>query len=152
MMIRILAALLLLAPATAWACASGHKLVFACPTANGKHIEVCQGPAAIHYSFGKRGQKPELTLSARNEDFVWEHGEGVGSGIGDDLVFRNGKTQYTISHVSNFDDPTDTVANLWISEPGKENVSIDCAAGKAKFNPTAIEAKQREMSEGIPSL
>ena len=152
MMIRTLAALLLLAPASAWACAAGDKLVFACPTDNGKHIKVCQGPATIHYTFGKPGLKPELTLSVQNADFVWEHGEGVGSGIGDDLVFRNGRTQYTISHVSNFDDLTDTVANLWISEPGKKNVSIDCAAGKAKFNPTAIKARQREMSEGIPSL
>lgn len=71
MTIRAFAALLLLAPATAWACAPGEKEVFSCPTDNAKHIQVCQGPAAIHYSFGKPGQKPELSLSTPNAEFVW---------------------------------------------------------------------------------
>lgn len=76
----------------------------------------------------------------------------MSSGIGNDLIFRTGEAQHIISHVSSYDDPTDSAADLWISEPGKDNISIDCASGKAKFNPAVIKAERREMSEGTPSL
>lgn len=147
-----LALLLCLSPSAVLACEPGEKLVFSCPTDKGKHVEVCQAATAIHYTYGKPGQPPKLKLSEKNQTFVWEHGEGVGSGVGDDLVFKNGATSYTISHVSNFDDPTDTEAHILIRQPGKEDAYIQCASGKAKFNPNAIKAKSRGMSEGVPSF
>lgn len=148
---RIVVLLLCLSPTTIFACEPGEKLVFSCPTDTRKLVEACQAPTAIHYRYGKPGQ-PELKLSEKNQAFVWEHGEGVGSGVGDDLVFKNGATSYTISHVRNFDDITDTEAHILIRQAGKEDAYIQCASGKAKFNPNAIKAKSREMSEGIPSF
>ncbi len=149
---RTVALLLCLSPSAVLACEPGEKLVFSCPTDKGKYVEVCQAPTAIHYTYGKRGQPPELKLSEKNQAFVWEHAEGVGSGVGDDLLFKNGPTHYTISHVSNFDDITDTEAHILVRQPGKEDAFIQCASGKTKFNPNAIKAKSREMSEGGPAL
>lgn len=149
---RTLALLLCLSPSAVLACEPGEKLVFSCPTETRKLVEVCQAPTAIHYTYGKPGQPAELKLSEKNQTFIWEHGEGVGSGVGDDLLFKNGATSYTISHVRNFDDSTDTEAHILVRQPGKEDTYIQCASGKAKFNPNAIKAKSREMSEGVPSF
>lgn len=152
MNIRTLALLICLLPPAVFACEPGEKLVFSCPTDTRKHVEVCQAPTAIHYTYGKPGQPPELKLSEKNENFVWEHGEGVSAGIADDLLFKNGTTTYLISHVRNFDDPTNFLAHLTVMQPGKGNTSIECVPEKTKFNPAAIKAKQREMSEGVPSF
>lgn len=149
---RTIALLLCLSPSVVLACEPGEELVISCPTDKGKHVEVCQAATTIKYRYGKPGQPPELELSEKNRTFVWEHGEGVGSGVGDDLVFKNGAASYTISYVSNFDDITDTEAHILIRQPGKEDAYIQCASEKAKFNPKAIRAKPREMSEGVPSF
>lgn len=141
-----------LAPISALACAPGDTLVFSCPTDQGKHVEVCQAKAAIHYIYGKPGQAPELKLSEKNSTFVWEHGEGVSAGIADDLIFHNGATRYVISHVSNFDDRSDVSAHLTVMWPGKDNSYIECVADKIRFDPTAIKARQRKMTEGAPSF
>lgn len=146
------ALLICISPSAVLACEPGEKLVFSCPTDTRKHVEVCQAPTAIHYTYGKPGQPPELKLSEKNQTFVWEHGEGVSSGIGDDLLFKNGATTYTISHVSSFDDISDTEAHILVRQPGKEDAFVQCASGKAKFNPSAIRVKSREMSEGAPSF
>lgn len=152
MKFRILALLLCLSPSAVFACEPGEKLVFSCPTDTRKHVEVCQSATAIHYTYGKPGQPPELKLSEKNADFVWEHGEGVSAGIADDLLFKNGTTTYLVSHVRSFDDPKDSLAHLTVMQPGKEHIYIDCVAENTKFNPSAIKAKQREMSEGVPSF
>jgi hypothetical protein len=152
MKLTTLALLAGLAPISALACAPGEALVFSCPTDQGKHIEVCQAKTAIHYTYGKPGQAPELTLSEKDETFVWEHGEGVSVGIGDDLIFRNGATRYLISHVSNFDDRSDVNAHLTVMQPSKASIFTECVAKKIRFNPAAIKARQREMTEGTPSF
>jgi hypothetical protein len=139
------------APISALACGPGETLVFSCPTDRGTQIEVCQAKTTIHYTYGKPGQPPELKLSEKNADFVWEHGEGVSAGIGDDLIFRNGATRYLISHVSNFDDRSNVNAHMTVMQPGKDNISIECFK-KIRFNPAAIKARQREMTEGTPSF
>lgn len=149
---RTIALLLCLSPSAVLACEPREILVFSCPTDKDKHVEVCQAATTINYRYGKPGQPPKLKLSEKNQTFVWEHGEGVGSGVGDDLLFKNGATSYNISHVSNFEDITDTEAHILIRQPGKEDAYIQCASGKAKFNPAAIRAKSREMSEGVPAL
>lgn len=146
--LRTAGAFLFLVPTALLACEAGEQLVFACPTSQGKHIEVCQGPTAISYAYGKSGQKPELKLSESNASFVWEHGEGVSAGIADELIFRNGSTRYFISHVRNFDDASDNEAHLTVIQQGKENLYLDCIASKTKFNPAAIKASQREISDG----
>jgi len=150
--LRIAGAFLLLAPTALMACEAGEHLVFACPTSQGKHIEVCQGPTAISYAYGKSGQKPELKLSESNASFVWEHGEGVSVGIADELIFHHGSARYFISHVRNFDDPSDYEAHLTVIQQGKENLYLDCVASKIKFYPGVIKAQKREMSQGMPSL
>jgi hypothetical protein len=152
MKLTTLALSLLWIPLPLLACGPGETLVFSCPTDRGKHIEVCQANTAIHYTYGKPGQAPELRLSEKNETFVWEHGEGVSAGIGDDLIFGNGATRYMISHVSNFDDRSDVNAHLTVMQHGKDNISIECVAKRIRFNPTAIKAQQREMTEGTPSF
>lgn len=149
MNIRTIAFLLCLSPPAVFACEPGEKLVFSCPTDTRKHVEVCQAATDIHYTYG---QPPELKLSEKNETFVWEHGEGVSAGIADDLLFKNGNTTYLISHVSNFDDRSNVNAHMTVMQPGKANVSIECVAKKIKFNPAAIKARQREMTEGTPSF
>jgi hypothetical protein len=150
-MSRALLTLLLCVPALSWAsCPTGEALVFACKTDTRKEIRVCQGSNAITFRSGKALAMPDLALSHPNTAFHWEHGEGVSSGVEDVLVFRNGEAHYVITHTANFDDRTDVSAYLTALQSGKEPRFIECKDG-IRFDATAIKARARPMSEGVPA-
>ena len=146
----LIAFVLALCPVAALACDAGEQLVFSCTTAHGKQVEVCQAPQSINYAFGAPNKPAELRLSKANEAFVWEHDEGVSSGIEDDLNFDNGSTRYLITHVADFDDPSKAVANIVVMQPGTANRYIECASG-IKFDASAIKAEPHPQSDGMSS-
>lgn len=137
-------------PIAALACDAGEQPVFSCTTDHGKQVEVCQAPQSIHYAFGAPNKPAELRLSKANEAVVWEHFEGVSSGVEDDLTFNNGSTRYLITHVANFDDPSKADANIVVIQPGSANHYISCASG-IKFDASAIKAEPRPQSDGMSS-
>lgn len=61
------------------ACPSGSETLFFCKTKKiNKQIEVCDAGKTINYSFGKKGQKPELAISvprSQASTFQWQ---GIG--------------------------------------------------------------------------
>ena len=137
-------------PIAALACDAGEQVVFSCSTAHGKQVEVCQAPQSIHYAYGAPGKPAELRLSKTNEEFSWQHFEGVSSGIEDDLTFDNGSTRYMITHVADFDDPSKADANIVVMQPGSASRYIGCASG-IRFDASAIKAEPRPPSEGMSS-
>ena len=145
----LIAFVLALCPIAALACDAGAQPVFSCTTAHGKQVEVCQAPQSIHYAYGAPGKPAELRLFKANETFVWEHYEGVSSGIEDDLNFDNGSTRYLITHVANFDDPSKANANIVVIQPGSTNSYIECASG-IRFDASAIKATPQNSDEVAP--
>jgi len=145
----LIAILLALCPIAALACDAGEQPVFSCTTDHGKQVEVCQAPQSIHYAYGLPGKPAELRLSKTNEEFSWQHFEGVISGIEDDLTFDNGSTRYLITHVADFDDPSKANANIVVMQPETANRYIECASG-IRFDASAIKAKPHNSDEVAP--
>lgn len=132
------------------ACPEGEALVFSCKTDTKRSVSVCQATDTISYRYGKPGQPPDIILSEKNAAFRWEHGEGVSSGVADDLYFRSGPVEYSISHLAVTEDPSDRSAHISVVQPGKENHYVQCDGASIRFNPRAIRAAPRELTEGTP--
>lgn len=127
-------------------CPTGETPVFSC-LATSKEVQVCQGRDTVAYRYGRPG-KPEITLSEKNAVFDWEHGEAPGAGTLDYLTFRNASTRYVITHQSGHDDPEGAVAHLTVIQGQKQHI-IDCVSA-IRFNPSAIKARPKQISEGTP--
>ncbi len=78
------------------ACARGAPLVFACLTAQGKRIEVCDAGKTIDYSFGYPNQKPEIVVRTPREQASTYQWRGVGRAIHYSVDVPNGDTVYRV--------------------------------------------------------
>lgn len=129
------------------ACPAGEAEVFSCTMDTKKSVNVCQGRDAISYRYGRAGQPPEIVVPESNSDFRWEHSEGTGGRM-DDLYFRRGKVSYVLSYQGAADDPQNQMAHLAVAQPGKDDRYIECDTATIRFNPKAIKATPRELTEG----
>lgn len=79
------------------ACINPAKTLFSCDTQKGqKQILLCDNQATIDYSFGKKGQKPELALSVpRAEASTWQWA-GIGRYISYSVTIPNGDYVYSV--------------------------------------------------------
>lgn len=148
---RALFLLLCASPGAALAaCPSNEVPVFSCLADTNKEIRVCQGAQAITYRYGSPGKTAELTLSAANGSFEWEHGESPSAGIIDYMSFNSGSTRYLIEHQSVYDDPSDASAHLTIVQ-GKTPRTIECVS-QLRFSPKDIKAQPKDLGEATPEL
>lgn len=82
-------------PASA-ACEKGSKTVFACVTAKGKLIQVCDARETIDYSFGKPSLPPEIIVRAPRSEASTFQWQGVGRYLSYAVEVPNGKTVYSV--------------------------------------------------------
>jgi len=79
------------------ACPSGAKTLFFCKTKTAnKQIELCDAGKTISYSFGKKGQKPELAIAvprAQASTFQWQ---GIGRYMSYAVNIPNGDFNYNV--------------------------------------------------------
>lgn len=88
---------LLMANLALAACPSGSETLFFCNTKKvNKQIEVCDAGKTISYSFGKKGQKPELAISVpRSQASTWQW-QGIGRYISYAVNIPNGDYNYNV--------------------------------------------------------
>lgn len=82
----------------AWAaCPSGSETLFFCNTQKGnKQLEVCDAGKTISYSFGKKGQKPELAIAVpRAKASTWQW-QGIGRWMSYSVNIPNGAYNYNV--------------------------------------------------------
>lgn len=84
-----------LLPLAALACEPGVAPVFSCATTKGKIVEVCQTASSVSYSYGKKGQKPEMFLTTPTAQLDWMRSSGSGMDM-DLITFHNGDTAYAL--------------------------------------------------------
>lgn len=133
------------------ACPAGEAEVFTCKTDTKKEVHVCQGKDTISYRYGKPGQPPEIVVPEKNATFHWGHSEGTGGRL-DDLYFRRGQVAYVLSYQGAPHDPDNQMAHLAVEQPGRPASYRQCEERSIHFNPEAIKATPREVSDGAPSL
>lgn len=77
-------------------CAPGGKLLFACTTANAKHIELCDYAKTLGYAFGATLDKPEMALRVPREQASTWQWQGVGRDESYAVDVPNGNTTYSV--------------------------------------------------------
>ncbi len=87
---------IMLSPSAHAACAPGSETLFACTTAKGKVIEVCDAGKTITYSFGSRQSKPEIALSVPRDKATTYQWEGIGRYMSYAVDIPNGSTTYSV--------------------------------------------------------
>lgn len=92
----LLLSTLLIATNTYAACERSSKTVFSCTTTNNKQIEVCDAGKTISYAFGKKGRKPELTLSVPRDEATTFQWLGIGRYTNYSVTIPNGKYRYNV--------------------------------------------------------
>lgn len=79
------------------ACPSGSETLFFCNTKKAnKRIEVCDAGKTISYSFGKKGQKPELAISVPRSAASTYQWQGIGRYISYAVNIPNGAYNYNV--------------------------------------------------------
>lgn len=79
------------------ACPSASKTLFFCNTQKAnKQIEVCDAGKTISYSFGKKGQKPELAISVPRSQASTYQWQGIGRYISYAVNIPNGDYNYNV--------------------------------------------------------
>ena len=91
-----LASATLFAPSAFSACAAGSKTLFACTTAKGKVVEVCDAGQTITYSFGSPKTKPEIALAVPRDKATTYQWEGIGRYMSYAVDIPNGSTTYNV--------------------------------------------------------
>jgi hypothetical protein len=86
----------LLSPSAYAACAAGSETLFACTTAKGKVVEVCDAGKTITYSFGSRQGKPEIALAVPRDKATTYQWEGIGRYMSYAVDIPNGSTTYSV--------------------------------------------------------
>lgn len=88
---------LLMANLALAACPSGSETLFFCNTQKGnKQLEVCDAGKTISYSFGKKGQKPELAIAVpRSKASTWQW-QGIGRYMSYSVNIPNSDYNYNV--------------------------------------------------------
>lgn len=127
-------ALLCLAPGLALA---ADKTVFSCDTTNGKHVSVVQAASSVNYTFGRKGQAPEMALSSPTGSFDYQTtaGSAMESFY---LTFLNAGTTYQVDVGSAYSGPG-WDATLYVRQGEKQLAAIQCKEGTVEFTPANVD-------------
>jgi hypothetical protein len=117
-----LAAISFASPSIA-ACPS--KTIFSCTTTKGKAVEVCDSSKTVDYSFGKKGQKPEMALSVPRNAASTKQWEGIGRNMYYSVLIPNGKTTYEVFSSSD-KSGEESAYGIYVLVGGKEVATINC--------------------------
>jgi hypothetical protein len=124
------------------ACAAGAKTVFACPTTNGKFVEVCDAGATFTYRFGKPGAAPELALTLPRERASTTQWGGAGSSISYSVEIPNGKTIYSVfTSMDRLGSRHDFVAGISVHVEGQQVAMVKCTGKNVVHDLEGIALK-----------
>lgn len=113
-------------PAASATC-GGSKTIFACTTTKGKAVEVCDSGETLQYSFGRKGEAPELAISvprSKASTFQWD---GTGSRMTYSVQIPNGNTVYEVfTAVDRMSDQHEMAAGINVEVAGKHAATLIC--------------------------
>lgn len=141
--LSLLGMLLLLPGMALAACPAGQDTVFACTTAHGKQVQVCDAGRTIGYTFGRPGQPPELALNVprnRASTYQWP---GAGRTTTYSVTVPNGDTRYTV--YSTFDrlaDALDFQYGINVEVRGRQIANLRCREDGLIDNLEGIDLPQ----------
>lgn len=137
---------LLLSNLAVAACPSGSETLFFCHTKKAnKQIEVCDAGKTISYSFGKKGQKPELAISvprSQASTFQWQ---GIGRYISYAVNIPNGDYNYNVFWgVDRLTDEHAVEAGVNVEKKGELLTTVYCQEKGLINNLEGVKLKAAE--------
>jgi hypothetical protein len=121
-------------------CAAGNKTIFACTTAKGKLIEVCDAGKSITYSFGSPQTTPEIALNVPRDKATTFQWAGVGRYLSYSVDIPNGATTYSVFHsVDRITEAHATDAGVNVLEGDKLLATVKCSSKKMVNNLEGVD-------------
>lgn len=134
------ASAVLFAPSTFAACAAGSHTLFACTTAKGKVIEVCDAGKTINYSFGSPQAKPEIALSVPRKQATTFQWAGVGRYLSYAVDIPNETTTYSVFHgMDRISKTHDVEAGVNVLTNGNLVATVKCAGKNITSNLDGVD-------------
>ena len=109
-------------------CAQTEQTLFSCEIQkNGKILEVCDQGETLSYSFGKKNEKPELSLIVFRGDASTSQWAGIGSSEHYSVTIPNGDAKYDVfwsveKTVKGFPETSGVIVEI----KGKEAATLYC--------------------------
>jgi hypothetical protein len=129
-------------PVAAQAACPSDSTIFACTTTNGKFVEVCEAGKVIQYTFGRRGQTPELALSVPRDQASTFQWAGVGRYISYSVTIPNGNTRYQVFFsVDRLSETQEIEAGINVEFDGTHVATVDCKMDTVIHNMEGIDLK-----------
>jgi hypothetical protein len=115
-------------------CAKGSKTLFACTTAKGKRVEVCDAGKTIGYTFGKPGAKPEIVLTLPREQVTTYQWLGIGRTISYSVDIPSGDITYSVyENLDKMVEYPDVKRGVYVFSKGKLLADIKCLKQTNEF-------------------
>ncbi len=112
-------------------CVAGEATVFACQTAQGKRIEVCDAGKTLTYSFGRPQAQPEIMLRVARERASTSQWNGLGRFIAYSVDIPNGDTVYSVFWgADRLSDDHPIEAGVEVLVKGRLAATVRCADGE----------------------
>ena len=105
----------------------GNKTIFACTTTKGKAVEVCDSGETLQYSFGKKGDTPELAISVPRSNASTFQWDGTGNRMTYSVQIPNGNTVYEVfTAIDRMSDHHEMAAGINVEVAGKHATTLTC--------------------------
>ncbi|WP_323011288.1 hypothetical protein [Castellaniella sp.] len=132
-------------PADKHAACPNDKLIFACTTAKGKAVAVCDSGETLQYNFGKKGQSPELSLSVPRSEASTFQWDGRGNSITYSVQIPNGNTAYEVFvSTDRMSEEHEMVAGINVEVSGQHVSTITCQIDTLQHDIEDISLKPVE--------
>lgn len=136
---------MLIFPGLARACSAPEMLVFSCTTTKQKYVEVCDAGKTISYVFGRKGGKPELSLSIPREEATTYQWKGFGRYITYSVNIPNGSTVYSVfSGLDRLAEDHPLEAGINVMSDGAHIATIACRSETVENNMEGIDLRQED--------
>lgn len=131
---------------TGGACPNNSETLFFCDTQKGnKQIEVCDAGKTISYSFGKKGQRPELALAVPRAEASTYQWQGIGRWMSYSVNIPNAEHVYTVFWgVDRLEEKHPIEAGVNVEKNGKLLATIYCKEKGLINNLEGVDLKAAE--------
>ncbi|MFZ1387483.1 MAG: hypothetical protein WBP46_12925 [Thiolinea sp.] len=128
------------------ACPNNSETLFFCDTQKGnKQIEVCDAGKTISYSFGKKGQRPELALAVPRAEASTYQWQGIGRWMSYSVNIPNAEHVYTVFWgVDRLEEKHPIEAGVNVEKNGKLLTTVYCKEKGLINNLEGVDLKAAE--------
>ena len=135
-------------------CNQKDKTLFFCEIEKSEKIlEICDQGETISYSFGKKNQKPELSLNVSRKDVSTYQGGSIGASESYSITIPHGNTKYSVFwHVDKLVKEFPETSGVIVEIKRKEVANLQCINETVIHNLMGVKLKSEGKDKTTASI